>query len=494
LRRARLLLTLLTLFVASGHVGSPDAWYEGSAGPFGVLVHVEVPQVIPGIAVVNVRVEGEGVERVTAVADHADATGGAPPPEVAEPVEGEPGWFRTPLWLMTTGSYSVTVAVTGARGEGAAVVPVVAMPLRRLEFGGPLGAVLGALGALLLFGLLTIVGAAVRESVLPPGVVPDAPSLRRARWAVVRAALVVTVLALGGWRWWRSEDDAFERSRFRPLASSATATSSALVFAIEDPRWVGRHVEPDRPGIARPGAALVRDHGKLMHLFLIAEDGGAFAHLHPETEDSVRFTAARPPLPPGRYRAFADIVQASGFAQTLVASLELSAAEGGDRAAEADEATDADDSWTVVADPPAPSAAASVLADGSTMTWLRGGGPMIAGAEAPLRFVIAHPSVDAPPLEPYMGMAGHAAVVRDDGLVFTHLHPMGTISMAAQLHFLERDRRAAPHVMAAAPGDTISFPYAFPEAGRYRIWVQVQRAGRVLTGTFDADVLAASAR
>jgi len=63
-----------------------------------------------------------------------------------------------------------------------------------------------------------------------------------------------------------------------------------------------------------------------------------------------------------------------------------------------------------------------------------------AGAEAPLRFVVRTPAREPATLESYMGMAAHAMIVRDDGSVFVHLHPAGTIALASQQAFLLRQR------------------------------------------------------
>jgi hypothetical protein len=158
----------------------------------------------------------------------------------------------------------------------------------------------------------------------------------------------------------------------------------------------------------------------------------------------------------------------------------------------------------------------AMLEDGSRMTWLRSDSPLIAGSDASLRFVVTAPEAAPVGLEAYMGMPAHAVVVRDDGKIFIHLHPRGTISTAAQMSFEMREpgdsiagrlaRRLATDASGAdgrharmsagmsstptarAPSDTVSFPYAFPEAGTYHIWVQAKRHGRVLTGMFVARV------
>lgn len=490
--------------ILSAHVGSPDAWYEGNAGPYRVTVQVQMPGVVPGVAQIFVRAPADNLDRVTVVANKFDATGGAPPPEVATPVEGDPGLYSAKLWLMSGGSNSITVELTGPKGSGKAVVPVVNVPLRRLEFDPKLGIGLSAIGLFLFVGMVTIIGAAVRESTLPPGEAPPPANRSRARLAMIGTSLGLALILFGGWSWWNSEDSSFRRSLFKPLASKAEVVagdkSPQLVFSITDSTWIHRS---DSAWLARnrgnAWTPLVEDHGKLMHLFLIRDDLGVFAHLHPATVDSVVFPSMLPPLPAGRYRVFADIVIESGYTQTMVTSVVLGqqANPGAVRA----EQSDPDDSW--FSGSVASGARSTDLADGSVMKWTGGTAPIIAGREAGLRFEVRNSDGSLSTLEPYMGMAGHAVVAKDDGSVFVHLHPSGTISMASQMTFAMREPgdsirgtlgkrlTAVEHSTMAGAGPvagSVAFPYAFPKAGRYRIWVQVKKQGRILTGAFDVSV------
>lgn len=491
IRRAVVLAAVV--LVCSAHIGSPDAWYEGPAGPYGVLVHVEAPPVVPGIAVVNVRAGEAGIDSVTAFVNRFDATGAAPPPDVAERVAGSPGWYRVRLWVMTAGSNSVTVAVHGAKGDGSVVVPLVAVSARRLGFGGWRTALMVVVGLFLASGLVTIIGASVRESVLTPGVEPDASRRRRARRAMVRAVVVLALVVVATGAWWRAEDASFARSLYRSLTVATTVEPGVprrFTLAITDSSWIRRN---DIAWLRARGlpqrSELIEDHGSLVHLFLIAADGrSAFAHLHPSTTDTVGFTTTLPPLPGGRYSVFADVVHASGLTETLSSTVDLAdpapAADSSGTSWQADSA----DSWALGRSGDGQRA---VLDDGSTITWLRGDAALVAREEAGLRFLLAGPDGSSAALEPYLGMAGHAVVVRDDAGVFIHLHPLGTISVAAQMRLVHSaPGTATVHMMPApvAPGDTLYFPYAFPQPGRYTVWVQIKRGGRILTGSFPVAV------
>src|SRR6266496_3246583 len=193
---------------------------------------------------------------------------------------------------MAVGSNSITVEASGPKGRGKAVVPVVNVPLRRLGFDRRLAIGLSGIGLFLFVGMVTIIGAAVREATLPPGELPSPANRSRARLAMIGTSIGLALILLGGWTWWNSEDSRFRRILFKRLASNAvvnTNTEPKVVFRITDSDWLHRgDTAWARARRQRNNwSPLVEDHGKLMHLFLIRDDMSVFAHLHPATSDSI---------------------------------------------------------------------------------------------------------------------------------------------------------------------------------------------------------------
>jgi hypothetical protein len=477
---------------ASAHVGSPDVLYEGAAGPYGVLVRVRPPDVVPGTAEVLLRVAGAGVTRA-AVRPMYFHTGkeGAPQPDVLQPVPGDPQLYSGQVWLMEFGSSSVVITVDGTAGPGEVVVPVAALATSRRELPAYLGALLAGLGLLLVFGAVAVLGAASAESTLVPGTLAGPRERARGR----KVMLVTLAVLLGGLafgrRWWGQVDSAYLAKMYRPAPLSTTVVPAGNGRVLRLELQAPEAVDEPIPGFRAPRVSdepstspLVPDHGKLMHLFLVGEaPPRAFAHLHPASRDAIVFEATLPPLPGGGYLVYADVVREDGLAETLTARLELprSTPESGASAT----ASDPDDSWSVAT----PSGPRQRLDDGSTMT-LVNAGPFRSGGLDALRFTVTGADGAPADLEPYMGMLAHAAVLRDDGSVFVHLHPVGTVAMASQEAFARKagEGHVMDHSVHHAGSGVVSFPYAFPKPGSYRLFVQVKRAGRVLTGTFELAV------
>jgi hypothetical protein len=540
-----LTFALLALcLTAYAHVGSSGVQMQGQAGPYKVLVSVEPPDVIPGTAKITVFVENGNVTKALARPIYFySGDKGAPSPDELTQVAGQAGQFQGIVWLMESGSSSAQIQLEGDKGKGELIVPIVAVSTAERDMPKQLGIGLSILGVLLFLLMITTIGASVSDGILRPGETLT-PVQKRKRWTNMGIATVLCALILyGGSSWWDSWAAEYKQWLYKPIQGNTT------VLRPDGQRLFQLKIDTTGWHAHRRGSMLsklIPDHGKLMHTFLVRIPGlDAFAHIHPERKDSTTFEAYLPKLPPGKYLAYNDIVQLSGFAETIVDTLEIPEQKADITSLK----VTAEEDTYVVTDPmDAPGripldenvvicgkpGTKTVFKDGSYAVWEgQSNKPLEAGKPYQLTFEFFNPDGSPCLPEPYLGMNGHVAVVRSDGSVYIHLHPTGTFAMAAEKTF--KNRIADTAIVAKAPvpamfrdsidrylaqlkalpveereiqlmtemgmyelneagmmgmdhSNRISFPYSFPKEGRYRIFLQVKRNAQVLTGVYDVRV------
>jgi hypothetical protein len=540
--------------VARGHVGSPNVFFEGQAGPFSIFSTIRPPAALPGAAQITVRVS-EGEPRSVSMLALLWPSGreSSPAPVLAQRVPGETNLWSAEVWLLRPGSYSIRVQVEGAGTKGEVAIPVNVLGLQATSMSRTLMATLALLGVILFAGGVFIAAAVVREGILAPGQFPQHRNRVAGRIAGAVTALVLAGGFGAGAARWRTMELAYSSSaaqRPENVAAEVRKDSEREMLLI-------RKLEPS--STAMPWAALALDHGKLMHLFLIRKpDCDVFAHLHPLRQDASTFVVSMPGLPAGSYDLYGEITYQNGINRTLIGSTVLPYPDGrplGPSPISTNAAygvlcgllpgqsgsgliartrgvpwhssliensapplpgqipRDPDDSWRVNVSPtnssPPPSspnqpagARASALAENYTLVF-ENAAEVESGRECSMRFVVWTNDGREAALQPYMGMLGHAVVRRADGSVFAHLHPAGSFSMASQEVFQQcyglADAAPQPNptsapafVLAPPPGEPssgkVSFPYQFPKAGDYRLWVQVRVTGRVYTCVFDLRI------
>ena len=483
----RLLLVAWIAACAYAHVGSPDVFLEGSAGPYPMYVTIRPPSVIPGVAEIEIRCASQDIRaiHVTPTPLTGAAAKFAPTPDAMQRSKADAQFFTGTLWMMEPGSWQVRIEADGAKGAGQLSVPVPAVATRAKPMQFALGVTLFVMMTVLAVGLVSIVGAGVREGQLEPGMQAATRSKRRARVLMGATAILVILILWAGDRWWTAEASEFAGGLYRPLQMTAsivnastaahdntstaahdntsTAPHDRLVLTLANPAWsVPRKIDDFLP-----------DHGHLMHLYMIRQpDAARVWHLHPEMTASGVFTLAVPPIPAGQYQLYGDVVHRDGLAETMVASLTVPQDLAGNPIG-------GDDAAGVRGESP----------DGARIVWDRDQTPLKAREAGIFKFRLVDrngaPVQDA---ELFMGMLGHAAFVKNDGTAFAHVHPSGSVPMAAlALANPAQGDDHSMHHMSGLPPEA-DFPYGFPTPGDYRVIVQMKHGGVIETGIFDAKV------
>ena len=496
--RLRVVLALLLAAAlqhpVGAHVGSPDIFLEGQAGPYRLLVTIRPPYAIPGIADVEVLTTSDDVRDVRIVPLPLTGAGAqfAPVADRAVRSAEDPRLFTGHLWLMSAGAWQVRVTVAGERGQGMLSVPVPTLPQSTLEMSTGLRVMLFVLMLLLAAGFIGIVSALAREAQLGPGEAIDRRALWRGRIAGAVAAVVVGGIVLLGNMWWSVEASNYASYVYKPLIATPSVTAEGrLRLELRDPGWIGSRRLDD----------FIPDHGRLMHLFVVSPSLDRLWHLHPDEVATGAFEHRLPNMPAGHYELFADLVHATGVSETVTGQLDTpeiigAPLAGDDSAWSEDGSRRSSEGSLAAADLSRRSSAPSAGSEGGRIVWVRDDTPL--APKRLTRFTFRVEDADGQPardLELYMGMPGHAVFIKRDRQVFAHVHPSGSAPMAAMNIAMPSNLSHAQHELTPRPAQgepfppaTVTFPYGFPQPGEYRIFVQVKRAGHVITEVFDANV------
>ena len=480
---------ILSCFL-NADIGHNNVVYEGKAGNIPLRVFVQLPGVVPGLADISIRVFADGVNKVTIQPQKQDKDrkSKSPPPDVAEPVQGETNLFSAQLWLMDFGSYNLDIKIYQGQRVERTSIPVNSIATKVAVMNQATSSVLWVLLGVLFFGGINIIRVGYKDSTEPPGTEPGQTKRKRSYIVTAITLLFFSAIIYGGKNWWDKIDLAYQQNIFQSLENKVDILNNGqadhISIEIVDELWVQGRI-----------ADLIPDHGKIMHMYIISDTYEQLAHIHPtRTDDRNVFIVKMPPFENGTYHLYMDITHETGFSHTMTNTFTYNTENTIYDPTILTVERDPDDSWML-----------NTIED--RITW-KGNQPAYnAGDDIALQFKVSNNGTPVV-LEPYINMGGHAALLKKDRSVFVHLHPIGTISMASQEMFQENytqgvldredicffgfadDSTGNYFNSNTSPNGEVNFPaIKLGTPGNYAIWVQVKSAGEVITQKFDFEVI-----
>ena len=204
--------------------------------------------------------------------------------------------------------------------------------------------------------------------------------------------------------------------------------------------------------------AVVKDfhivHEMPLHLFIVSQNLNYFAHLHPRQQGDGSFVIETAVPKAGAYLVYSDFFPVGGVPQVAYGNLMTAGYHGdlfsGRAQIKPDEVLTRElesTRFALILEPREP----------------------VAGKKLTLTYQLTDLKTgeSARDLEPYLGAWGHTLILSEDARDYVHSHPTQMIADGV---------------------DRISFEAFLPRSGRYRIWSQFQRHGKVITVPFTIEV------
>ncbi len=218
----------------------------------------------------------------------------------------------------------------------------------------------------------------------------------------------------------------------------------------------------------RPASALEDLHTKPVHLIAVSEDLTDFLHVHPKSTGGSTYEVDATFKLPSFYRLWTEFQPKGARAATI-------------------------DVADVATKGAAPTMVALVVDGDSakvankTRGALSGAAALQTGKKASLTLDFTDSSTGRPAkLEPLLGAPAHAIVVSADRKEFQHLH--GALAGAPAAPAGGHGGHDMGAMRPAGAATKISFETTFPGPGNYKIFVQAQREGQVITLPFVVRV------
>ncbi|MBD2560641.1 MULTISPECIES: hypothetical protein [Nostoc] len=190
---------------------------------------------------------------------------------------------------------------------------------------------------------------------------------------------------------------------------------------------------------------------KLMHLILVSDDLQFFSHLHPTYKENGQFEVTARFPQAGNYTFFSDYKPAGQTEQVSVLKTQVSG--------------------NSIAAPEINLNRSKTFND--TKVNLAVYEPTVkAGKEVTLMFKLQEASNNQPltDLQPYLGEKGHLVILRQST----------SLTAADYIH---------AHALKDTPAGQVHFMTSFPQPGKYKLWGQFNRNGKIVTADFWINVV-----